>query len=58
MSASPFGEEVEWVDVENLEDNFEIQEIGDEITSSQETKIPVVSSLEDWIQNPWTEDFM
>lgn len=53
---APFGEEVEWVVVENLEDSFQNEENSDQITSSQETQIPIISSIKDWLCTPWTED--
>lgn len=54
----PFGEEIEWVDIENLEENFETEEINDKITADKENQIPIISSIENWIQAPWTEYYI
>ncbi|XP_043469775.1 uncharacterized protein LOC122503338 [Leptopilina heterotoma] len=49
------GEEAEWIDIEDIDEQF----INNETESSQTNKellIPVVTSFENWLQNPFIED--
>ena len=51
-----FGEEAESVDVENVDAEFTDSKI-DALRTYEENCVPIISSFDSWLRNPWVENF-